>query len=407
MMHAHTYFPKAGVFVAGEHDAYVPGMPILARSVQGKPEMDKDGNVAKPGAWRTSNLSASLKKAATVIASLKHQYAQMGPGVLAAADEELLGDFLSPLIQIRLHQQIMGEMQKWFHLDAAYVPIDVDQLLYRMPFQDNPAAAQRVPARQQYDISKVNYYEAFLELSKVVNAYDIAWEDKLRATIDFEPTLLANLDFSMDYIREVDAAKEIQKLENNVAGIGSKTFWNAGTSGTKGFVAKGDAGSLTPAKIGTGVHSSQKSVDIVMDSMNEFTKTSDMHIDTAVCHPRTGMKIAANTWTENNTIFNVEAYRTNGGVRPFPGIPHVSMVMSLQMPEDVLYLYTKRSNVMVLARGPQSMKMWDDPTRFRKVHAKAQFYTYKYMLDGLKTPDGQQTLKRRFGYCIKVDNDTT
>ena len=394
---SHTYFPKSGAFVAGEQEAYVHGMPVMAIAKQGAPETDANGGFAKAGKWTTSNLSASVQKATRFIQKLKQQYGNN----LGAADENITGDFLAPLIQLRLHEQIMGEQQRWFHLANAFNTIQVDKLLYRMPFQDSPAAAQKVAAREQYDVNKVTYHEQFLELEKAVNSYDIAWEDKLRATIDFEPSLSANLNFSIDYLREVDAIEEIKKLGTDGAteGTATKGYYNVSTGAFVNTQPSAAAAKLQPQKIGTNTHSDQRSVDAVMDSMNLFTEENDMFIDTVVASPKTIMRIAANTWTENNTIFNVEAYRTNGGVRPFPGIPGVQAVMSLLVPDDSLYCFAKNMNTFVLAEGPKQLKMWDDPTRFRKIHAQADFYKHKYMLTDIKYDD----IKRRFGYIIGVD----
>ena len=405
---AHTYFPKAGAFVSGEREQYTPGMQMLAASRQQEPTRDpKTGEVAEIGGWKTNALSASLMSGVRVAKAIKAKLGQ-SPGMLAAADVNLPeNDFLLPLIQVRLHQQIMGQMQKWFHLDNAFTKMQVDQLYYRMPFQDNPAAAQIVGPREQYDVNKVKYYEAFFELKKAVNSYDIAWEDKLRATIDFEPSLKSNLDFSIDYLREIEAANTIVKLggfssRTDTSGSGGKMLYNH-DSGT--FVANNGASSVANTRINPdaidsgGVHSDEKTVDLIQEACNKFTEENDMFIDTCVGHPKAMMKIAGNTWTETNTIFNVEAFRTNGGVRQFPGLTGVQFVASLAMPNDRLFFFSKNQNVMVQAEGPKQYKSWDDPTRFRRIDAQADFFQYKYMLEDTKPSD----LTRIWGFWTWVN----
>ena len=108
----------------------------------------------------------------------------------------------------------MGEQMRWFYLDAMYNSMTMDKLLYRMPFQDNPAAAQRVPRREQYDTTLVKYDEIAFNLEKVVTSYDIPIEDTLRALIDPITPLSKNNKWSMAYFREREALAGLQQIGN-------------------------------------------------------------------------------------------------------------------------------------------------------------------------------------------------
>ena len=125
---------------------------------------------------------------------------------------------------------------------------------------------------------------------------------------------------------------------------------------------------------------------------------NDVILTHFACSPRTAQEIAQNTWTEPNTIFNVEAYRTNGGVRPFPGLSDATMVISQVVPENVLYGASKPNNVLVKAEGPKITKTWEDNSRFTMQTATADFHQYKCAHEDL-------TMDRKFG--VIVDLQTT
>ena len=424
-----TYFPKSRVIKRGaeeypEHSNTFGGMYASAKlepaTITRVPGAD---DTITPGRWNTTNLTKPMRAAVEAANWIKQK-----TGGLYAADDSIpqVADRLAPLILVRLHQQIMGQMQTWFHLDSAYNHIQVDKLLYRMPFQDNPAAVQRVGIREQYDVNKVEYFESTFDLRKIVASYDVAWEDALRATIDFEPTLQANMDYSQKFVREQDAATGIMQMGHPTAARRGRNpanarWWDIETNSFKTFSATDapvgngandvinadgvwkDADKvLKPGQIsgtdGDGFHSAERTVDKIQFAIHEFVRQNDMHISACVCSPRVGMRLASNTFTGPNMINNVEAYRTTtGGTRSLPGLPEVTMVMSLFMDDHTIYLYNKEDNPLTLAQGPSQTKQIDDPTRFRKIMATAQFYQYKY------TPeDFRDKLERFWGFAIPI-----
>jgi len=386
-----TYFPKSGTYVRGEQENYIQGQPLLARASFTQEESKAGEGKLGETKWNTTLGDSQMLKAAQTLAAIKQQY---NTGSLSAADESLGNDPLAPLIQIRLHQKIMGEQQKYFFLDQAFNQISVDTLLYRMPFQDNPAAAQTVGPREQYDVNKINYAEVLFELVKTVTSYDIAWEDLLRSTINPRTPLQANMDWSLAYKREQSAAAALKAgIKNYYNGSNFTSTSKPGQSGKR----------IEPDKItGGNVHSDEKVANWLMEGTLEFTKISDLMVNTAVAHPRTAWRIAQNTWTEPNTIFNVAAYRNAGGSLPFPGIPNVTLVTSQFIDKDVIYWYNKATNVAVRAVGPTTTKSWYDNTRFRDIHAMAEFYQYKVVADDLRKPLAEGGLNRIFAYKTEV-----
>lgn len=384
-----TYFPHAGVYVSGKQDTLTANSHILARLEINEPDQLNASSDGYP-TFKTYVVDPSIQRAAALTAQIKEE--RRRTGLLTGADETVLGDPLAPLIHIRLHQDILGKQRRHFHLDSAAVKMTVDDIYYRMSFQDNPEASQFVPPRGEYDVNKIEYYESQLKLDKLVTGRDVAWEDKLRVLLDFIQTQRDNMKWSAAYKREKSAAKALTDITAT-----GKTWGNTtGFTNTK----PSDAGhKLMPGKYAANAtHATQKTANIIQDQVNIFTKTHDLYIDTMICHPKFGMALATNSWTRNNTIFNVEAYRTSGGVRTAPGLDDITMVSSMHVPEDVVYFIAKDEKPFILAQGPTQMKSWDEPKRFTEVEAAAEFFQYKWM-----PKDFQSKTDRIWGFGMVVD----
>ena len=111
--------------------------------------------------------------------------------------------------------------------------------------------------------------------------------------------------------------------------------------------------------------------------------------------PQTAMEIAQNTWTDTNTINNVEAYRTRGGIRQFPGLSETTAVISQVVDDNKLYFAAKEHNVLVKAEGPKITKSWEDNDRWTNKTATADFHQYKCAHEDL-------TMNRKFGLIIDL-----
>ncbi len=377
-----TYFPASHIYMEGRHESMPHAGQLLAST-----QIVGEGEKAK---IKTSLGSNKLK---ALVAAIKNNKAKIQMGQLTAADFVSNRANLDSLILIRLYNQIMGEQVKWFHLDNMFNSMTVDKLLLRIPFKDNPAAAQTVPRRGEYDTSKVNYEEINLDLPKVVVSHDMPIEDPLRALIDPLIPLQQTDEYSMLYHREKEALAALKELKYHYTKDASGAAKFSATSAPSDTKAKRIS---NPTTLTAGnVHSDHKMVNDIQDARNEFMEQFDIILTHYAMSPRTAMAIAQNTWTESNTIFNVEAYRTNGGVRPFPGLAEATAVISQVVPDNIIYASSKPNNVLIKAEGPKITKTWEDNNHWTTQTATADFHQYKCAHEDLK-------MDRKFGLIFDL-----
>ena len=377
-----TYFPESGSYVKGWHES-MPSSPALLASVR---TTRTDDNIK----FSTTLHDPGMRQ---LVASLKANKSRVYNGQLSAADVEIGRDNIDHLTLIRLYNQIMGQQEKWFYLDSMFNSINVDKLLLRMPFRDNAAAAQEVPKREEYNVSEVKYDEIQFDLPKIVVSHDMAIEDPMRALISPLIPLQQVDDYSMAYRREQEAVAALNQIGN---------YYKKSASGTAKFTSTSKA-TATADKISNplsmdagGVHSANRVADELQEMINDFMEQYDVILTHCACSPTTATKLAANTWTKPNTLFNVEAYRTSGGMRQFPGLEGKTMVISQLVPNDTLYFAAKAQNVLVKAEGPKITKSWEDNRRFVTQTATADFHQYKCAHEDL-------TIKRKFALIATLD----
>ena len=320
-------------------------------------------------------------------------------GSLKAANFDIGRDNLDHLILVRLHNQLMGEQMRWFYLDAMYNDMTLNQLLYRMSFRDNPAMTQEVAAREEFDVTELVYDEINFNLTKKITSWDITIEDRLRATIDPTVGLGQTAEYSMAYFREYEALAGLQKL---------KYYYKKDAPDGEKFDSLVEPADTHVARItnpsqmaADAVHSKNKPVNEIQYMVNDFLKENDIRLTHAACHPTTAVELVQNTWTENNTIFNVGAYRTGGGVRPFPGIDNMVMVISQVVPKNTLYFISKPVNIMVKAEGPKITETWHDNNKHRDQTQTLDFHQYKCAAEDFKN------ISRRFGCIVPIATTDT
>ncbi len=377
-----TYFPESGQYIRGYHEELPYSGQLLATTSR---KEDKEGK----SSYSTNIVDPGMQG---LVGAIKENKDRIKLRQLTAADFEAYRPNLEPLTLIRLYNRILGEQEEWFHLDNMFNTIQLDKLLYRMPFRDNPAVAQEVARRERYDITAVKYDEINFDLPKIVTSYDIALEDPLRTMINPVDPLNKSDKYAMAHYREMEALAALQQIgahyhrdETGSARFSSTTAPND------------DDGKIAdPSALGaSATHSTNKPVNQIQLALNGFIEEFDMHITHIAVSPATVMELAQNTWTAPNTIFNVEAYRTQGGTRPFPGLSGVTAVISQVVPDKTLYAACKPNNLLVKAEGPKIMKTWEDHTRFTTQWVTADFHQYKCAHSDL-------SLDRKFGMTMTL-----
>lgn len=397
-----TYFPHSGLIAAGRHEELGPFVPIIGTmtAAQRNPSLL---DVAHRDYQTPTSTKLYSQQLAALTAALhanrdKIMAGQINMNSLTGAAFVEGKSNLDHLILVKLHQQLQGALQRWFYLDEMFTSMPMDKLTMRISFKDNPAAAQKIPRRQEYNIARVAYDEILFNLEKLVVAYDMPIEDPMRALINpVQPLKDAN-EYANKYARELDALealKELKYVYKKDAAAGEK-FDSDELSDVQNTNAEAIS---NPTTIGAGgIHSAFKTVNEIQTARTEFLTENDNILTHAACSPKTAMEIAQNTWTGPNTIFNVEAYRTAGGVRPFPGLSDATMVISAICPNDILYWSSKPSLPLVLGEGPKMTQSWNDYDRWTDKTASADFYQYKCAHEDLNE------ITRKFGCIMKISS---
>ena len=410
----HTHFPEIQAIIEGEHTEMPKNPTYLARHVQTAGDYFDKKNWSYTEAQedkrsyknQTTLLPAELQESAQYVASRQHQFAtgqvsyadmlkEIEQEQYSAADYTGQRDNLDHRILIQLYNKLWGDQTTWFWLDNMFLSIPVSKLLLRMSFRDNVRSAQIVPRRAQYDTTLVKYDEIDFSLVKAVNSWDMPIEDPLMAMLSPITPLVQSNQFSLAYLREERALQALKQLNYHYRKDGTDAA--AKFSRTTAPTDNGTQRIGNPSKLSSaGFHSENRVADELQDANNSFLQAYDQPITHGACSPRTATKIAANTWTEPNTIMNVEAYRTQGGVRPFPGLSGVTMVISLMVPENEIYFACRQQGALMLAEGPKTTRAWVDNSRFTEQSSTLDFYQYKCVQEDLSKID------RRFGYIVDL-----
>ena len=382
-----TYFPTTQAFYQGSHEVLPQNSYGNGALIASLRKTIKDKKLS----LKTTMLDKKYKQLSAVI---RQNRGNILSGALTAADFTSNRANLDSLILIRLFNQLMGEQKQWFHLDNMFNGMDVDKLLLRIPFKDNPAAAQLVPRREEYDTTLVKYDEIQLDLPKIVTSHDLPIEDPLRSLIDPLLPLQQSDAYAMNFFRENEALAALQKLGNHYTkNATKKARFTAATAPNDTATARvSNPDTLAPGN----VHSDHKMVNEIQNARTGFLEEYDVSLTHFAMSPKTAMAIAQNTWTENNTIFNVEAYRTEGGVRAFPGLADATAVISIVVPDNVIYAGSKPNNIFIKAEGPKITKSWDDPNHWTQQTALADFHQYKCAHEDLSK------ITRKFGLIIDL-----
>ena len=216
-------------------------------------------------------------------------------------------------------------------------------------------------------------------------------EDPLRALLSPTEPLEHSNEYAQKFAREVDAKEALKEL---------KYYYKKDGKAGEEFDAEvlpqnTDAEMISnplPMDAG-GVHSKSRVANEIQIMRNKFMKQNDVILTHGACNSKTAMELAQNTWTGSNTIFNVEAYRTGGGVRNFPGISDATMVISEILDDNLVYWSSKPTATLVLGEGPKMTRAWDDNDTWTEKTASADFYQYKCAHEDLSE------ITRKFG-CI-------
>ena len=133
-----------------------------------------------------------------------------------------------------------------------------------------------------------------------------------------------------------------------------------------------------------GGRSDSRMLNEIFRFVGQFIKCLRLPPTHAACSPSTAMRIGQNTETGADPRFK-EACRTYGGEFPFPGLSGQSslnpkMVVSPACKDDILYVTSKMSRVLLKAEGPKIIRRGESGAL-----AVTDFFQHKCAYEDLQT----------------------
>ena len=235
--------------------------------------------------------------------------------------------------------------QKLSPLDSMFCPLNLNGTTHSEKFRTSVREAKTVSRLGRYELND-KYGTLRFDLRHAPNSYEVptglakdapyaeAYADVLRAMCRREQSAAAALKH-IPYHYHKDASGDLQF--------------------TRTEPPDDDAQRIC---LPDGGRDNSPMLNEISRFVGQFIKCLKLPPTHAACSPNTAMLIGRDTKTGADPRFE-EACRTCGGVFPFPGMSWPNpltpkIVVSPACPDDVLYVTSKTSRVMLRAEGPRS-----------------------------------------------------
>jgi hypothetical protein len=354
-----TIMPNGQVF-GGEHD-----------SQNGYPKNNLIATFKKNKKGLISKTIPYDKKIAALVAKI----AQNGEMPLSAAATIADKTNISHLQMIRLYPEAQGAPTEYFYLDEMFVSRDVPQLEARETFYDTTATAQYLGRLEESNSTHTVYDEIKYNLLKLTDKVYTPIEDIMRTIINPQTVDLSQLVWAFKWKRNQAAAAALATMDNTQAQIDDPTTLDS-----------------------SGFHSKYHIARELNDLFNTFLQTNDIKITHVAMNPSLFTKYSENTWTVSGPA-NIEPVRlAGGGIVPLPGIPGVTAVVDVAVPNNTIYAINK-PNALRLGEGPKIMRRYYDEERDAEAIKYIDFNQY------LAVAANITQLVRKFDMTIPVASD--
>ena len=343
-----TYWRHSGKVYAGKHwddekksidpTKYLKGIASLRPTI-------KDG-------------LAEIKKIESKLIATAKQVAK-NPNIVSAAEGSINADAIVHLQQIQLIRKVAGLPASFFHLDEAFMPVPVPMLELREPVRGVGSTAKYTKAHERANDVPLLTTELKYDIEKIFASQTFAIEDIMRTVINPTEVTMTNMIHDYASTRNLKAAEAIKQ-----------TAWDA--TGKTGSESIGD-----PATIGSaGFHSENKVASKLSAAIGKFTKAMRTKITHVALNPNDFAEWTENTWTSGGFSEKYDPTRLpDGGVVSLPGLPKLTGVVDLDIPEGNLYCFDKE-NCLRLAQGPMFTDTYKDYERQTNVVQLIDFVDY-------------------------------
>ena len=256
--------------------------------------------------------------------------------------------------------------QKWSPLDFMFTRLDLDGIVCNEEFRTNVIEPQTVPRLGQYKPND-KYGRVGFSLN-IANSYDM-------------PSDLTKDETSVNAIRALRREQQAFSALKQIP-----YYYKKDTIGNeakfRNTTPPADNGAQRICVQDDG-HSNAKMVEEIGRFVSQFESGLKLPPTHAACSPNTAMRIARNVGIIDPHF--EEACQTHGGEFDFPGFSSQSscvlkMVVSSACPDNVLYVTSKISRILLKAEGPKITKQNRSGT-----HTVRDFCQYKCAYEDLST----------------------
>ena len=266
---------------------------------------------------------------------------------------------------VRAYCALLVVQQKLSPLDSVFTGLDLDGTVHDEEFRTNVSEPQTVPHLGRYEPND-KYGTLRFDLRNAPNSYDV-------------PTGFAK-DAPYDEAY-ADVLSALRRREQSAAAALKHIpyHYHKNTSGNPEFFRTEIPDDAQRICYPDGNISNPKTLDEICRFVGRFAKGSKLPPTHAACSPYTATLMGLNTETGADPRFEAR-----GGEFPFPGLPShdpwtPKMAVSPACPDDVLYVTSKMSRVLLRAEGPKITR------REPGALAVTDFFQYKCAYQDLQT----------------------
>ena len=299
----------------------------------------------------TTKPIAKLKKSDKQIPSVSLQSPKLiakakeltkNPDIVSAAEGDINAESIVHLQQVQLVRQVAGLPDNFFHLDGAYKKVNVPMLELREPYMGVGSTVEYVEARGRPTDRPLQTSELKYDLQKLYGSITFAIENIIRAVIN--PQTVSMDDMVHDYAstRNLRAANAIAQTVTSPTGTTT------------------DVSSIDVSALATGgFHSANRVASKLSEHIGTFTKQMRVKVTKIAMHPKIYAAWTENTWTTGgfSEKYNPQRF-PDGGVVSLPGLPNITGVVDLDVPDDYIYCFS--DHALRLGQGPMFTETYKD-----------------------------------------------
>ena len=295
--------------------------------------------------------------------------------VQGAADSGFANSInLTHLQLVRLFPEIQGKPIEYFFAEQMFMPRDIPMLEFREPFYDTVQTAQYLNRMEPSGITGTKYDEIYYDLPKLVDKVYTPIEDIMRTIINPKTIDFNQIIWGMKRKRNLRAIEVLKEI-GNTQSTNISEFEN---------IAAG------------AYHSTGHAAKEIVSQFASFLKANDVPINRVAMGLQTFLEYGENTWTNPGGPNGLTYERTQmGGVFPMPGIPGVTCVVDVNLPENKLYCINYEFGLR-LGEGPKIMRNYYDEERDSEAIKILDFHQH------ISVNQQLTKLNRKFGMILNV-----